>query len=305
MEMHPLAQATEHASYFKKFTRTLVDKFQPLQIFCFAKSASFNELNGCFINPEARHTCNYCLLVVTENATRIDHEVQEFCNTYYQNGIITVICHGKETIVNAIKENNRFFTTVCNKGQLIYSHDGMSNFDTSIPFISTQSAIKARKHLSHHMPLAEGFLNGAGECLSQEQFTVCVFMLHQVVEQCLIVLIKVHLAYRSEIHNLKRMLGICRAFSDEPLKTLLSGNPEDQRLFGLLTKSYSGARYANTFSISEEDAKALYQRVSAFLNLTKSMCEEKIAQLDIEAASYGELHAEQDIVNHQLAETSI
>jgi len=294
METHPLSQAAEHASYFKKFIRTLVDRFQPLQIFCFAKSASFNELNGCFVDPKAKHICNYCLLVVTENATRIDHEVQEFCNTYYQNGIITVICHGKETIANAIKENNRFFSTVYNKGQLIYSHDGMSNFDSSIPFIFPQSVIKAQKHLSHHMPLAEGFFNGAGECLAKEQFTVCVFMLHQVVEQCLIVLIKVHLAYRSEIHNLKRMLGICRAFSDEPLKTLLSGSAEDQRLFGLLVKSYSGARYANTYSVSDEDAKALYQRVSAFLSLTKTMCKDKIEQLDIEAASYGELHTEQD-----------
>jgi len=305
MEMHPLSQAAEHASYFKNFIRTIVDRFQPLQIFCFAKSASFNELNGCFINPKAKHTCNYCMLVVTENATRIDHEVQEFCNTYYQNGIITVICHGKETVANAIKENNRFFSTVCSKGQLIYSHDGMSNFDSSIPFVSPQSAIKAQKHLSHHLPLAEGFLNGAGECLAKEQFTVCVFLLHQVVEQCLIALIKVHLAYRSEIHNLKRMLGICRAFSDEPLKTLLSGSAEDHRLFGILTKSYSGARYANTFSVCEEDAKALHQRVSAFLNLTKIMCKDKIAQLDIEVASYSELYPEQDIVKPSLADVSI
>jgi len=64
--MHPLSQAAEHASYFKNFIRTVVDRFQPLQIFCFAKSASFYELNGCFIDPKAKHTCNYCLLLVTE-----------------------------------------------------------------------------------------------------------------------------------------------------------------------------------------------------------------------------------------------
>ncbi|HEY0177960.1 MAG TPA: HEPN domain-containing protein, partial [Pedobacter sp.] len=255
---------------------------------------------SCFTNHKTENTCNYCLLLVTESPTRIDHEAQEFCNCHYHHGNITIICHGQESITEAIKANNRFFSTVCNTGQLIYSHDGISNFDADHQFTPTQSAVKARKHLSHHMPLAEGFLSGAGECLSKEQFNVCVFMLHQVIEQCLITLIRVHLAYRSEIHNLKRMLGLCQAFSDEPTKMLLSGNPQDKKLFDVLTKSYSSARYTSTFSVNKEDAKELYKRVSAFFTLTHTMCKEKIKQLDIEASNYQELHCEQKI-DHQIA----
>lgn len=112
-------------------------------------------------------------------------------------------------------------------------------------------------------------------------------MIHQVIEQCLIALIRVHLAYRSEIHNLGRMLGLCTAFSDRPLKKFLSGSAEDKRLFEVLTKSYTGARYAPTFKVNEEEA--IYQKVSAFKVMTLEMCQEKIEYLDKEATNYKEL----------------
>ena len=303
--MQIISPATKHSEYFKKFIRSLVDKFQPLQIFCFAQTNSFEELKGCFTEQETKYQCNYGLLLVTETPARIDYEVQDFANYHYQHGSITALCHGKETINEAIKSNNRFFITVFKTGQLIYSHDGMTNFDDFPHFIPSQSAVKASKHLSHHLPLAEGFLAGAGECLSKKQFVVCTFMLHQVVEQCLIVLIRVHLAYRSEIHNLSRMLGLCRSFSDKPEKMLLSGSKEDHRLFEVLTKSYSGARYSHTYAVNTDDATALYIKVSAFLTLTEEMCQKKIGELDTEATTYKDLQAELRAMSKPLADLSI
>ncbi|WP_158800217.1 HEPN domain-containing protein [Pedobacter sp. L105] len=302
METQILIPAAAHAKHFKSFIQLLVGKFQPLQIYCFSKSISFMEKQGCYSNESSSYNCNYCLLVVTENVTRIDYEVQDFANSHYQHGTITILCHGLENITDAIKANNRFFITTCASKQLIYSHDGLSNFDSSNPFIPTQSAIKAQNHSSHHMPLAEGFLNGATECLSKEQYTVCVFLLHQVVEQSLIALIRVHLAYRSEIHNLGRMLGLCRAFSERPIQLLLSGSTEDKRLFDVLTKSYSGARYAKNFTVNGEDAKAIFKKVYAFQELTKEMCGQKIEQLVQEAMIYKELHHGIKIADGQFSE---
>lgn len=302
METQILIPAAAHAKHFKSVIQLLVGKFQPLQIYCFFKSISFMEKQGCYTNESSSYNCNYCLLIVTENLTKIDYEIQDFVNNHYQHGSITILCHRLENITEAIRANNRFFITTCSSKQLIYIHDGLSNFDSISPFIPTHSAIKAQKHLSHHMPLAEGFLNGATECLSKGQYTVCVFLLHQVVEQSLIALIRVHLAYRSEIHNLGRMLGLCRAFSERPVQLLLSGSVEDKRLFDVLTKSYSGARYAKNFTVNEEDAKAIFKKVCAFQELTKDMCAQKIEQLDQEATIYQELHNGIKISDNQFSE---
>ncbi|WP_158798663.1 HEPN domain-containing protein [Pedobacter sp. L105] len=294
MDMHILSATDHQTGYFKTFVQSLVDKFQPLQLFCFAKTTVLTETTGCFKDHQNSHYSNYSLLMVTETATRIDHEVQEFSNTYYQHGRIGIICHGQESILAAIKANNRFFMTVYTTGQLLYSRDGMGNFDFIEKFIPSQSAKKAQKHYQHRMPLAEGFLRGAGECLSKEDYNVSTFMLHQVVEQCCILVVRVHIAYRTEVHNLLRMLRLCTAFSEKPLQTFISGNPEDERLFSLLMKSYSSSRYGEGFKVSAQDAHHLYNRVSAFVDLVKEMCGAKIEELEHEAFLYKELKGESE-----------
>ena len=98
----------------------------------------------------------------------------------------------------------------------------------------------------------------------------------------------VHLAYRAEMHNLRRLLHLCSCFSNAPIKMFLSGSPDDERLFEVLLKSYSGARYKDTFNISEDDSWLLYNKIIAFVALAKIMCEEKIAQLRLQAMLYNE-----------------
>lgn len=293
--MHTTTAINHQTNHFKKFVNRLVERFQPLQLFCFAKTNLIAETNGCFTATESSYNCNYCLLMVTEKATRIDHEVQEFSNIYYHHGTISVISHSQQTVSEALRANSRFFIRIYTTGQLLYSRDGMSNFDFTDRFIPTLAAKKAQKHFDHHIPLAEGFLHGAAECLARKDFNVSTFMLHQVVEQCSIVLLRVHLAYRSDIHNLLRMLRLCCSFSDRPIQTFLSGSPEDERLFNLLLKSYCDSRYAGDFSVCANDAQILLDRVSLFLMLTKEMCIAKIEELAHQASVYQELMGENEV----------
>lgn len=265
--------------HFKSFIQSLVEKFKPEKIIQFGKQTLINEIEGCFANKKINH-CHYCLLMVIESATRIDYEMQDYANAHYHNGQVTIICHSKSSIEDAIKSNNRFFISVYNTGKLLYSNDGMAQLDVTAKFIPTGALEKAEKHFFHRIPLAEGFLQGAHECLVKHHFNICTFMLHQVIEQCSIVLIRVNIAYRSEFHNLHRLLCLCRCFSDEPYNLLLSGSQTDRRLFDILTKSYSQARYAETFFVEKDDAGQLYSKVSSFLQLTKSICKDKMEELD-------------------------
>jgi HEPN domain-containing protein len=291
--VRPIFSATDQqTNYFKIFVQSLVAKFQPLQIICFAKTSSIIQSSGCFQDQDNSYNCNYCLLMVTESNTRLDHEAQNFANTHFQHGVISILCHGQESVLEAIKANNRFFISIYNAGQLLYSQDGMSQIDFSPKFIPTQSAKKAQKHLSQRMPVAEGFLRGAAECLAQMDYNVSTFMLHQVVEQCCILLIAVHLSYRSEIHHLLRLLHLCSSFSERPIKTFITGSTEDERLFSILMKSYSDSRYGSGFHVSEQDAKSLHQRVNTFVNLVKEMCTEKIEGLEQEVILYQQAKSE-------------
>jgi HEPN domain-containing protein len=285
MEIRILTPANDQAHYFRTFIEALVEKFQPLQIYSLSQNISTEQYGGCFKAHGSDHNAHYCLLMVTETMTRVDHQVQDFANNYFRKGTITVVSHGRETIAEAIKANNRFFITVNTAAKLLYAANGYTNCDYN-QFIPTQAGEKASKHFDHRITLAEGFMQGADECFNKQQYTICTFLLHQVVEQCCIALIRVQMAYRSEFHNLYRLLGICRCFSDQPYRLFLTGSQEDHRLFDLLVKSYSGARYASDFSVNDEDAKQLHKRVTAFVSLTKTMCTDTIHKLDAEAVSY-------------------
>jgi len=129
MQSKFISSADTQFSYFKNFVQCLVDKFQPLKLICFAKTILSSETAGCSKDQSPTQDCNYCLLMVTESGTRVDHQVQDFSNSHYKDGTVCILCHSEESIVEAIKANNIFFLTVYSTGQVLYSRDGMNNFE--------------------------------------------------------------------------------------------------------------------------------------------------------------------------------
>ncbi len=271
---------TTHTAYFNAFITKLAVKFQPLQIFNFSKNSSVKNYQGCFSKEPSELHCNYCLLLVTESTVSIDYEVQDFANAHYQQGTITIICHSKKVIEEAIAANNRFFITVFTEAELVYSYSRMFTKETVPAFIPTQATKNTNKDYTHRFSVAEGFYLGASECLKNwEQYSVCVFMLHQTVEQLCIGLIRINMGYRSAFHNLNRLLHLCSCFSNAPLQ-LFTETAEDWRLFTILIKSYSAARYQADFMISKADATRLCDKVSDFTAMATLLCEEKIMELE-------------------------
>jgi len=197
-----LSPEAEHPVHFREFIHRLAQKFEPLQIFSFSQNSSMHHSQGCFNHNQGYFKCDHCLLAVTETATRIDYEMQDFANSYYKHGTITVISHGRQSVIDAVQQNSRFFISVLTYGKLLYSKDGLLDNHPIPAFIPTKGAIKAIKHYEHRIPLANGFLMCASECLEKEQYGICAFMLHQAVEQTCICLVRVHIAYRSEFQPL-------------------------------------------------------------------------------------------------------
>jgi uncharacterized protein len=90
-------------------------------------------------------------------------------------------------------------------------------------------------------------------------------MLHQTVEQCCIALIGLHMDYRCDIHNLHRLLMLCRCFTDVPYNLFITEREEDKVVFDKLVKSYSNARYGMDFKIEEPEIVVLIDKVSELI----------------------------------------
>jgi len=256
----------------------LTEHYKPENIICFGSHHYDTIKVSCFADNISLCNYHYFLLMVTATKTRIEHEVQDFVNKFTANGTITIIVHGIETIQDAINNGSRFFASVVRNGVQLYSASGF-NLCLSYPDISNQETLsKAERHFSHRFGMASGFLEAAKNCLDNGYLANCAFLLHQAIEQSCIAMIRVHMAYRSDIHSLHRLMNLCSCFSGEPAAIFFRGTSEDTRLFNLLRDSYSGARYLDNYSISTEDAEMLLKRSAEFLQITKRLCTQLIAE---------------------------
>lgn len=267
------------ADNFSSFIKQLIEKFDPEQIYSFGQNVSISVNESCFAIRQTKEKYHYFLLMVMNGACRAEYEIQDFANHHCGFATVTILAHTSESIRVALEANNRFFLTVCSTGHIVYSRDGMMQRIPTQNIEETEPADKTRKAFMRRFSLASGFLDSAKECLMNEHYNLSVFMAHQVVEQCCIALLKVHLGYRSNIHNLYRLLRLCDCFSQAPSNIFLSGRDEDSRLLEIMVKSYSATRYKDDFELLGDDAEQIYIRVSTFLKLTEMLCEEKVNEL--------------------------
>lgn len=275
----------DRAEHFRNFLQLLVEKFRPTRIISFGSQTIQNEISGCFASKQVIHQ-HYCLLVCTESSARIEYEVQDFSNAHYHNGQVTILCHGEATVLEGIESNNRFFSTVLSQGKPLYTRDGFFDLEFKPSFDPAKNLAKAEKHFFHRTSLAGGFLESAHASLQKGHYNVATFLMHQAVEQSCILLIRVHIDYRTEFHNLHRLLELTRCFSDTPIELMIGDRPADKKLFSLLTSSYGQARYATDFKVSQKNTEELYQKASALFELTKTMCASKMEAMAAEVPTF-------------------
>lgn len=260
---------------FNYFLNALIQRYDPMQVICFGHHHTVDHLESFFIGNTSIGRCDYFLLLIMKAPACINHQLQDFANRHYDAGTITILVHSEQAISESINLNNRFFQTVINQGRSLY-RKGEFNLKSNGTVLPADSSFDREKfYFEHHMQLASGFMSGATECLAGAQYNVCAFNLHQVVEQCCMALLYVYLDYRSNIHNLKRMLSLCCCFSNRPLKLFLSGSAYDARLFEVLVKSYSKSRYRIDFVVNAADAMELYDKVVCLIEMTRQMVTER------------------------------
>ncbi|RZK64455.1 MAG: hypothetical protein EOO92_27490, partial [Pedobacter sp.] len=147
MKKKSLKPVEDRQEPFSNFVKELAERFTPLHILKFGEISSTKNSFTSFLPEQANNSFHYYLLMVIEGTTRIEHGVQDYVNTHFNHGKITILVHSQESVETAIAGNNRFFITVFNTGIQLYSHDGTLNLFPEYILDKKISLEKARKHL--------------------------------------------------------------------------------------------------------------------------------------------------------------
>lgn len=251
----------------------LTKKYDLTHIYCFARIGTMTNNFSKFSEVSSYIDLHFFFLIVTKGSERFEHEIQEYINSHYNSFKVTAISHGLDNVRGAIAQGNRFFIAACLGGLEMY-HDKVNYLDAEFSTLNPANTLqKAEKRFYDHMKMSTGFLYSAVNCIRIEEYPENgVFMLHQAVEQACIALIKVHMGYRIDLHNLTRLLNLCKCFSDKPAALLLAEDEESVTLFKILRESYGDTRYAEDFKVEKDIAIKILERVDAFVNLAENLC---------------------------------
>lgn len=266
-------------AHFMAFLEKLVAQFKPLQVYQYAQLGQQRQVASSFCAAEQQEETIFYLLVITEGSTRIENGIQDFANQHYAEGKVVVQAHGAAALNQNISQSNYYFAKVLNQGQLLYSANGVLCLE-EVPTPRPEKRLaQAKLHWKHRGKMANGFLLAASIALEKDHETVCLFLLHQVIEQACIGLIWVFMGYKSDMHNLRRLLYVCACFSKKPMQHFM-GTLENEIMLGIIIRSYSEARYRESFSLENRSAYNFLDLVERFMDLAEELCKEKFEEME-------------------------
>lgn len=257
-------------------TALLIDRYHPEQLICFGSKVNHTTSAGCFTENDEKQESHYFLLMITEFTKRVEHEAQDFVNTHSKefnhNVHITIIAHSWKTVEAAVLQGCRFFITVCRDGNVLYDAGRLSLGTNYAEPDTVALPAGAERHYLHRYGMSTGFMEAAKTCYEKGFYYNAAFLLHQATEQACNALMRVFIAYRSDLHSLNRLLDLSLCFAEEPSACFPRRTEDEKRLFRLLANSYSAARYKDDFQVSRQDVAVLLAQVEAFLATTQELC---------------------------------
>lgn len=246
-------------------------------------------IKSCFVHGgmEGRYRYEYNLLVIPRSGeTREDYELQDLiesrCRSFAR---VNATVRGSEAILDLFRKGCDFFGTVFHSGCLLYRSDQW--VIPSAPEQPEDRAMKAGQDWDLFYGDASGFLAGAEFYAGTGALRHAVFLLHQAAERICSAMIRVFTGLHTSTHNLSKLLQYTRLFSMEPSAIFPRNTPEEIRLYNLLFKGYSDARYRQSYRINENELHILIDRIRQLLQIAQRLCTGQLKRYKLPAQVTG------------------
>lgn len=222
---------------------------------------------------------DYDFLVVTRDNNIKEYELEDIVNSRTQHfkQPINLQIHEIDYINEGLEFGQYFFTDIVNEGVLLYDTD-IVHFAEPRELTPAEEKEIAQRYFDLWFPGAVAFLRGVQFFLSEGEYKIGVFNLHQATESFYYVTLLVFTGYKPKTHNLYKLRKQAKHLSEElfllfPIET----SKEEKNLFDLLKRGYVDARYKADYIITKEELTTLIERVQQIRAIVEQICKEKIA----------------------------
>lgn len=188
----------------------------------------------------------------------------------------SVIAESIERLNSALQRGNYFYADIQKEGVLLFD-SGRHTLAEPSPLDPGEAQRYARRDFERWYTSASEFFGQSQNAVSQGWNNNAAFQLHQATERFFHAISLTFTGYKPKTHDIEKLDRQASNLHPDFFTVFPRATPEQKRLFELLKEAYIGARYKDDYVITQKELDYLAARVRKLQELTKRICEEKIA----------------------------
>ncbi|MGV3579944.1 nucleotidyltransferase domain-containing protein [Brevundimonas sp.] len=239
-------------------------------------------------DPVGRYFSDFDLLIVVDHEDLTDGEFwHDAENRLMPMGPdirtpVSLIVHGLDDVNEQLDRGRYFFADIVRDGVLLHDTPGAKLHKPAD--LKAQAALaEAEESFAEWMASSAEFQAGAQFYAERGNNKLAAFSLHQASEHLYHCILLVVTLYSGKAHNLAFLRKKGEAIDARLAGAWPRETKFERRSFELLREAYVKARYSKHYKISTDELTWLTERVEALRGLVKTVCEERLAQLRLEA----------------------
>ncbi|HST20375.1 MAG TPA: HEPN domain-containing protein [Blastocatellia bacterium] len=187
----------------------------------------------------------------------------------------TVIVHDIAEVNRALSRGRYFFTDIKKEGVLLYDSKRYK-LEKAQKLSSEERKQIAQEDYRSWSKSAREFLTSFEDAFKRRHYNIAAFQLHQATERFYTAILLVFTHYKPKLHDIKTLGKQAGNLDPRFLPIFPRKTPEERRLFELLRKAYTEARYNRNYKITKKELEYLAARVKKLQKVTKEVCKERI-----------------------------
>jgi HEPN domain-containing protein len=178
-----------------------------------------------------------------------------------------------------LSEGRYFYTQVKEEGVILYD-SGKFKLARKRKLHYDEIKKQAEEYFKEKIERADSFFTLAKCAYDYKDYRMSSFQLHQACENLYYAIRLVYTQENNKQHNLSKLSGSVKKYSEELMFVFPRDTKEEERLFALIKAAYVEGRYNPDFLVTKEDIDALVPKVEMLRDITKRICEERIKEYE-------------------------
>ncbi|WP_257546985.1 HEPN domain-containing protein [Sphingopyxis sp. DBS4] len=215
-----------------------------------------------------------------------DRLIRELSVTKTLRTPVNFIVHSVSEVNAGLSQGRYFFMDVARDGIAIYQavDDELPEPQPKTPHAALEMA---REYFEEWFPSGGEFFDNFRFNLERGRLNNAAFQLHQATERYYNCALLVCSFYSPHVHNLAFLRTNAERIDDRLVDVWPRDSKSDRSHFEKLKEAYIKARYSKHYRVSDEELEWLGARVEVLAEIVKTLCSERISQLEGTARDAG------------------